>query len=185
MSTSIYDDPVVEAKPTSNEIRIAELKAIVANESELLEKANLAKETAIEIETAIRSRRRELDIAASREIAPLDAKFRVAQSDSHSLAMRLYAVNAAKAELLELSPLTARLRALQEKLFRAQLDDNSIPIRPVLLEEIERFELGNIIHEPQPERASSKRRELKRHDETIADIQSEINDLKKQIGIAP
>lgn len=184
MSTSsIYDDPIVVPKPTNDEVRIAELRAIIANETAFQEQANAAKELCKSIEDAIYAKRVAAQKALERELAPLRAQLSQSRSEENTVRLQLFDISNARTELVKLSPLSKKLDDLHHKLFEASLDKNRVPIRPNLLVEIEEADRGTILVDPRPELAYVKRRELKRHDEMLAEIQDEINEVSRQIGL--
>ena len=187
MTQTIYDDPPVVAKPTADEIRIAELQAIVAGDSQIRSDAGKARESATLSETALRDKNRVLQQAMDRELTQFRDRFHRLHSQAVRLESQVREIDAAKIELLELSPIGSKIDQLEDRLHQittrrslglGTLNEND-PIRPVMLERIELLERTDQVH-----LASAERRKLKRLDDDVFEIQAEIAALKAKIGIA-
>ena len=187
MTSTIYDDPIIAAQPTADEIRIAELQAIVSTESDIRSVASLVLESLQQAETALHGKRQVLNRAMDRELAPFVANVNRLHSEAAPLREQLAQIDAAKIELLELSPIGSKIDQLEDRLHQittrrslglGTLNEND-PIRPVMLERIELLERTD-----QTNLASIERRKLKRLDDDVAEIKAEIAALKAKIGIA-
>ena len=184
---TLYDDPPVITQPTASEVRIQELQAIVAGESQVRSDAIKAREGATLTETALRDKSRVLQQSVDRELAPFRDRFHRQHSQAVRLESQVREINAAKVELLELSPIGSKIVQLEDRLLeittRRSLGmgtpNESDPIRPVMLERIAYLESTD-----QLALASIERRKLKRLDDDVAEIQAEIAALKMKIGIA-
>ena len=184
---TIYDDPPVAAQPTADEIRIAELQAIVSTESEIRHVATLVQDSLAQAETALHGKRQVLNRAMDRELTQFVANVNRLHSEAGPLREQLAQIEAAKAELLELSPIGKQIAQLEDRLLEITTlrskgpgtVNESDPLRPRILERIEYFEQTD-----QVALASTERRKLKRLDDNVAEIHFEIAALKASIGIA-
>ena len=187
MTTSIYDDPQVLAKPSSDEVRIADLQAVVASESDIRSVATLVQESLQQAEKALQDKRVVIQRAADRELSPFVAAVNRLHAEAGPLREQLAQIGLAKAELLELSPIGKKIAQLQYKLLEITTlrskgpgtPNQSDPIRPVMVERIAYLDATDQIA-----LASAERRKLKRLDDDVAEIQAEIATLKAKIGIA-
>ena len=184
---TIYDDPPVAAQPTAEQIRIAELQTIVSTESDIRSVASLVLESLQQAESALRDKRVVLNRAMDRELSPFVATVTRLHAEAGPLREQIAAIDAAKIELLELSPIGSKIDQLEDRLHQittrrslglGTLNEND-PIRPVMLERIELLERTDQVH-----LASAERRKLKRLDDDVFEIQAEIAALKAKIGIA-
>ncbi len=183
---TIYDDPIIAVQPTSDEIRVAELQAIVASESDIRSVATLVHESLQQAETALSGKRLVLNRAMDREIAPFVANVNRLHSEAGPLREQLSAIEAAKSELLLLSPVGKQIAQLEDRLLEITTLRSKGPgtanhsdlIRPAMLERIAYLDATD-----QVALASTERRKLKRLDDNASEIQSEIAALKAKIGI--
>ena len=184
---TIYDDPIIAAQPTAEQIRISELQAIVSTESEIRHVATVVQDSLAQAEQALRDKSVVLHRALDRELAPFVANVNRLHGEAAPLREQIAAIEAAKAELLELLPIGKQIAQLEDRLHQittrrslglGTLNEND-PIRPVMLERIELLERTDQVH-----LASAERRKLKRLDDDVAEIQAEIAALKASIGIA-
>ena len=184
---SIYDDPIIAAQPTADEIRISELQAVVATESDIRSVATLVQDSLSQAETELRDKRVVLNRAMDRELAPFVSNVNRLHSEAGPLREQIAQINLAKAELLELSPIGRQIAQLEDRLreittLRSKgpgTANQSDPIRPVMLERIAYLDATD-----QVALASTERRKLKRLDDDVSEIQAEISQLKASIGIA-
>ena len=184
---TIYDDPPVITQPTAEQIRIRELQAIVATESDIRSVATLVQNSLAQAEQALRDKSVVMHRAMDRELAPFVSNVNRLHSEAGPLREQLAQIGLAKSELLELSPIGSKIDQLEDRLHQittrrslglGTLNEND-PIRPVMLERIELLERTD-----QTNLASIERRKLKRLDDDVAEIKAEIAALKAKIGIA-